>query len=171
LLACRQSATTHAARRGEVIMNAPLNVLILEDRPADAELMVEELRKAGFEPAWRRVDTERAYVEALHPALDLILSDHSLPQYDSVRALERFKQSGLDIPFIIVSGKIGEELAVDQMKRGAADYVLKDRLARLGQAVIHALEEKRLRAEERRAEQQVRDREAWFRAILDQSYD
>lgn len=152
-------------------MAVSLRVLILEDRPADAELMVEELRKAGFEPDWRRVDTERAYADALAPSLDLVLSDHSLPQYDSVRALERFTMTGLDIPFIIVSGKIGEELAVDQLKRGAADYVLKDRMARLGPAVVRALEEKRLRDQKRKAEQKLLDNEAWFRALLEKSHD
>jgi len=146
-------------------------VLILEDRPADAELMVEELRKAGFEPQWRRVATEADYIEALDASHDLILADHSLPQYDSVRALERFKASGLDIPFLIVSGTIGEELAVELMRAGAADYVLKDRMARLGQAVVQALEQKRLRDEKGQAEQKLWSSEARFRALIEKSSD
>ncbi|MGD9715385.1 MAG: PAS domain S-box protein, partial [Thermomicrobiales bacterium] len=152
-------------------MDAPLNVLILEDRPADAELMVEELRKAGFAPDWRRVDTESEYLAALDANLDVILSDHTLPQFNSVRALERLQELGFDVPFIIVSGTIGEELAVALMKQGAADYVLKDRLARLGQAVLQAVQQKHLRQERQRIEEALSDRETWYRALIEKIYD
>ena len=152
-------------------MDVPLHVLILEDRPADAELMVEELRKAGFEPQWRRVETERDYLAVLDLSVDVILSDHSLPQYDSAHALERLKESGRDVPFIIVSGTIGEELAVSLIKMGAADYVWKDRMGRLGQTVVHALEQKRLRDDKRQAEKRIQDSEARFRALIENSTD
>jgi PAS domain S-box-containing protein len=122
-----------------------IQVLILEDRPADAELMVYELRRAGFDPTWCRVDTEAEYVTALSRHPDIILADHNLPQFDAERALQLLKQTGLDIPFIIVTGSVNEEVAVTRIKEGAADYLLKDRMARLGPAVAHALEEKRLR--------------------------
>ena len=148
-------------------MDDPLNVLILEDNPADAELAAEELRKAGLSIQWQRVQTERDYLAALHSKLDIILADHSLPQYDSVRALDALKQRNLDVPFVVVSGSIDEELAVMLMKRGAADYVIKDRLARLGQAVAHALQERKVRLEKRQAEQSL----VLFRALLDRTND
>ena len=124
-------------------MATPLKVLILEDRPADAALMVHELRRAGFDPMWRRVETETEYLAHLQSGLDVILADYSLPQFDALRALQLLREHGWDTPFLIVSGNIGEELAVSAMKQGAADYLLKDRLARLGPAVARALHEVR----------------------------
>ena len=141
-------------------MSIPLRVLILEDNPSDAELMLHELRRAGFVPEWQRVETEADYRAALDPALDLILADYRLPQFDGLRALQLLQEHALDIPFILVSGTIGEEVAVECMKQGAADYLLKDRLARLGQAVAHALEQKRLRDEKQRADHALRESEA-----------
>lgn len=136
-------------------MPSSLHVLLLEDSPADAELMVEELRQAGFEPNWQRVQTESEYLAQLDKLPDLILADYSLPQFDGLRALQLLKGRGLDIPFIIVSGCIGEEVAVQCMKDGAADYLLKDRLTRLGQAVGQALDRKRLLEEKRQAEERL----------------
>ncbi len=133
----------------------PLRVLILEDRPADAELMLHELRRAGYDPTWQRVETEPDFLAHLDPDLDLILSDFDLPQFDGLSALALFKARGLDIPFILVSGAIGEDSAVAAMRSGAADYLLKDRLARLGPAVAQALMQTQLRAEKRRAEAQT----------------
>jgi two-component system cell cycle sensor histidine kinase/response regulator CckA len=134
----------------------PLKVLIAEDNPADAELMVRELRRAGFEPDWQRVDTEAAYLERLHSGLDLVLSDYAMPQFSGLRALQLLKQRGLEVPLIIVSGTIGEDTAVAAMKVGAADYLLKDRLTRLGTAVTHALAESRLRRERRQSDEALR---------------
>jgi len=136
-------------------MTPPLHLLILEDCEADAELMLHELRRAGFDPQWQRVDTEADFLAHLDSELDVILADYSLPQFDAQRALELLKIRGLDVPFIIVSGCIGEERAVECMKYGATDYLLKDRLTRLGQAVRKGLEEKLLRAERQRAEEQL----------------
>jgi len=124
-------------------MSIPLHLLVLEDNPSDAELIIHELRRAGFEPDWKRVETEGDFLAALDPALDLILADYRLPQFDGLRALNLVQERKLDIPLLIVSGTIGEELAVEAMKKGAADYLLKDRLARLGSAVQQALERKR----------------------------
>jgi protein-histidine pros-kinase len=152
-------------------MTTPLRVLILEDQPADAELMCEQLVQAGYEPEWQRVETEAAYLAALDPAPELMLSDHSLPQFNAQRALERLRERDLDIPFIIVSGTIGEELAVLLMRNGAADYVWKDRMRRLGPAVAHALKEIRVRKEKRHAERKLRESETWFRALIDQTHD
>ena len=136
-------------------MTTPLHLLILEDRTEDAELMVHELRRAGFDPQWQRVDTEADFLAHLDQELDVILADYSLPQFDAQRALEHLKQRGVDVPFIIVSGCIGEECAVECMKSGATDYLLKDRLTRLGQAVRKAVDEKCLRDDRQRAEAQL----------------
>jgi len=133
-------------------MTVPLRVLVLEDRPADAELILRELRRAGFAPEWQRVETEAEYLAGLDPALDLILADYSLPQFGALQALELVRARGLDIPFIIVSGMIGEDSAVAAMQRGADDYLLKDRLARLGSAVQHALEQRQMRIEKQHVE-------------------
>ena len=136
----------------ETHLPAPLRVLVLEDNPDDAELMIRRLHQAGFEYEWQRVETEADYQAQLNPRLNLILADYSLPQYDALRALQHLQTRHLDIPFIVVTGMLGEEAAVECMKQGAADYLLKDRLARLGPAVMHALEQKHLRDEKRRAE-------------------
>ncbi len=108
-------------------MPTPLKALIVEDRPADAELMVYELERVGFAPVWRRVDNEADYLAQLGNNPDIILADHTLPEFDAPKALELLKARGLDIPFIVVTGSISEETAVDRLKQGAADYILKDR--------------------------------------------
>jgi PAS domain S-box-containing protein len=136
-------------------MSKSIRVLIVEDNPSDAELMVRELRRAGFEPEWQRVDTEGEFSASLDLKLDVILSDYAMPQFSGLRALELLKESGLSIPFVLVSATIGEETAVKAMKEGAADYLIKDRLTRLGQAVEHVLEQKRISDERRKADQEL----------------
>ena len=138
-------------------MPTALRVLVLEDRLADAELMCHALRQAGFDSEWWLVETEPDYLAHLSPALDLILADYSLPQFNALRAIQLLQERGLDIPFIVVTGTVGEELAVECMRQGAADYLLKDRLARLGQSVTRALQQKRLRQEKRQAEEALRE--------------
>lgn len=145
-------------------MATPLQVLILEDCALDAELMLDHLRDAGFDPQARIVDTEPAYLALLDPRLDLVLSDFSLPQFDARRALQLLKERGLEVPFIIVSGHIGEDVAVQCMREGASDYLLKDRLARLGPAVTQVLERTRLLHEKREAEARVLH-EAFYDAL------
>ena len=146
---------------------APLRVLIVEDQPAHAELVVRELRRAGFAPEWQRVDDEAAYLEHLSPPPELILADYSLPQFDASRALELLQERGLEIPFVVVSGTVGEDVAVALMKRGATDYLLKDRLARLGQAVQHALDQQRLSQQKREAEEDLRASEERYRSLFE----
>ncbi|BFU90578.1 MAG: hypothetical protein NTAFB01_17650 [Nitrospira sp.] len=126
-------------------MVQPLRVLLLEDLDTDAELMVHELRRAGFDLVWDRIDTEEALLECLDRPYDLILSDNSMPSFDAMRALACLRQRRRDIPFVIVSGSIGEEQAVALLRHGAADYIMKDRIDRLGPAVGQVLEKKRLR--------------------------
>jgi len=123
----------------------PLRLLILEDRPEDADLALRQLRRAGFDPTWRRVEDEEAFRANLDPELDLIIADYHQPQFDALRALKLMQESGLDIPFVLVSGAVGEDMAVAAVRLGAVDYVLKDRLGRLGTAVENALEQAKLR--------------------------
>ena len=123
----------------------PIKVLVLEDQPDDAELMMAQLGSAGFQTNWRRVETEKDYLEGLDSGLDLILADYHLPQFDAVRALRLLRDRKLDIPFIIVSGIVKDEFIVEAVKLGACDFLLKDRMARLGAAVDQALESRRLR--------------------------
>ena len=101
-----------------------------EDQEDDATLMLRELCRAQFEPEYERVDTEKELVAALEKGgWDIILSDHGLPQFNSLQALNMLHESGQDLPFIIVSGSIGEDLAVAAMKSGAHDYIMKNNLA------------------------------------------
>jgi PAS domain S-box-containing protein len=150
-------------------MPQPLKVLIAEDSLADAELAVLELQRAGFEPDWQRVDTEAAFLEQLDQEPDLVLSDYQMPGFNGFRALELLKEHGLEVPFILVSGTVGEDLAVTAMKNGAADYLLKDRMVRLGPAVAHAMAEFQLRRERALADQALRASEKRFKALFDQA--
>jgi PAS domain S-box-containing protein/putative nucleotidyltransferase with HDIG domain len=147
--------------------SAPLRVLIVEDQPDHAELMALGLRHAGFAPQWQRVETEAEYLAHLTPLPDLILSDYALPEFGAARALELLKDRGLDIPFIVVSATIGEETAVALMKSGATDYLLKDRLTRLGHAVGRALEQQRLRREKHLAENELRASAERYRSLFE----
>jgi putative nucleotidyltransferase with HDIG domain len=151
-------------------MPLPLNVLILEDRPADAEILLHELRRTGYDPDWRRIETETDYITCLDPNLDIILADYNLPQFDALHALYLLQKSKLDIPFIVVTGSI-EEVAIECMKQGASDYLLKDRLGRLGQAVERALQQKRLRKEKRQAEQEIQESQQFLESVLESIQD
>ncbi len=131
---------------------SPLRVLIVEDSELDAGLMVRELERSGRIVAWERAEEAAELKAALaRGAWDLVLSDYSLPRFSGLEALEIVKASGLDLPFLIISGAIGEEVAVGAMIAGAHDYLLKDHLTRLAAAVARELRE----AEERRARRQA----------------
>ncbi|MFI5906640.1 ATP-binding protein [Dactylosporangium sp. NPDC051541] len=130
-----------------------MKLLLLEDSAADAELLVLELRRAGFTPQWSRVDTRDGFRAALcADPPDVILADYSLPQCNALEALELMAAAGLDIPVIVVSGALSEEACVEALRHGAVDYLLKDRLSRLASAVGHALSQRRLLADRHRAE-------------------
>ena len=127
---------------------ASLRLLIAEDDLSVAEFIGRELKKNGLEPISRRVMTREEFERGLSDDRpDVIIYDHNLPHFSSAEALQLTQQSGLGIPFIIVSNAIGDEDAVALMRAGAADYLLKDRLGRLGESVRHALEQRRLREE------------------------
>ena len=147
-------------------MNTPLRTLLVEDSPADAELVLRELRRAGYEPEWTRVETEPDYQAQLSHGWDLVLADYVLPQFSGLRAIELLRQRGLDTPIIIVSGTIGEDTAVAAMKAGANDYVMKGRLARLGPAVDRELRETLERQRRRHAEDELRLKHAEFEALF-----
>ena len=125
-------------------MGESIRILIVEDEPADAELLVRELQRGGYEPDWHRVDTESAFLEALRRPPQMIISDNAMPSFSAARALELLKQRGMGIPFVVVSRAIGEEQAVSLMREGADDYVMKDRLGRIGAAVRQVLDQVRV---------------------------
>ncbi|NLI75149.1 MAG: response regulator [Candidatus Riflebacteria bacterium] len=132
-------------------MSAPLRLLLVEDSESDAALVVRLLARAGFAVQERRVETAADLRTALAAQpWDVIISDYQLPSFDAPAALAILQETGLDIPFIVVSGQIGEEIAVAMMKAGAADYLMKDRLPRLAPAVERELREAAIRRERRR---------------------
>jgi len=144
----------------------PLRLLLVDDSEADAELLVLELRRGGFAPNVLRVDGAPAMQAALNErSWDLIICDYSMPQFSGPDALELMKASGQDLPFIVVSGDLGEDLAVQMMRGGAHDYVMKDRLARLVPAVNRELREAATRRERANA-QAERQMEAQVSATL-----
>ena len=138
-------------------MGEPLRVLLVEDSADDAALVLRELERGGFEPTAQRVETEQGMAAALQlKEWDAVLSDHALPAFSAPAALAVLKDSGRDVPFIVVSGAIGEEAAVALMRAGAHDYVMKDNLARLAPAVRRELREAQGRRERARLEEEVR---------------
>jgi PAS domain S-box-containing protein len=136
-------------------MGVPLRVLLVEDSEDDALLLKRELRRGGYDPHCERVDTAEDMELALDGQIwDLVIADHSMPAFSSSAALELLRRKGLvDMPFIIVSGRIGEDAAVEAMRVGANDYIMKDNLARLNTAIERELREAESRRERRRAEE------------------
>lgn len=132
----------------------PLRVLIVEDSEDDALLLVRELKRGGYAPVFERVDTREAMSAALdEQTWDVVLSDYHMPHFSGLAALVLLKEKGLDLPFILVSGKIGEDLAVEAMKARAHDFVMKDKLARLNPTIERELGDARVRQERKRAEE------------------
>lgn len=132
-------------------MEGTLRILILEDMEEDVELIKRTLKRSGLQFETHQVDTREDFIEAVKEyGADVILSDHSLPQFDSVEALGLCKQMGSQAPFILVTGAVSEEFAVTCLKEGADDYVLKSNLARLPNAILNSLKQKR--AERAKAE-------------------
>jgi len=129
-------------------------------------LLVATLQEAGYSADWQRVDTEPDFRAALATDPDVILADYQLPDYDALSAIRLVNSLGLDTPIIVVTGALGDEAAAECIKLGATDYILKDRLARLGLAVANALEQKRLRTERKRAADALSASEQRFRAVF-----
>jgi len=134
-------------------MTSALRVLIVEDSEDDAALLLRELRRGGYEPVWERVQSALAMTEALDSQTwDVIIADYAMPQFSAPAALLVLQDSGLDLPFIVVSGTIGEDVAVETMKAGAHDYLMKDNLARLCPAIHRELRDAEVRGARRQAE-------------------
>jgi PAS domain S-box-containing protein len=132
-----------------------INVLIVEDRQDDADIIVIELESDGFKVSWQRVETPEDFLSHLTPNIDVILADYTLPRFSAPHALTLLQERGFDTPFIVVTGSVSEEAAVLCMKQGAADYLLKDRLSRLCEAVRHAIMQRDLRRIQRKIEQDL----------------
>jgi len=138
-------------------MERELKVLVLEDMAEDMELITRSLRKAGLNVETKRVDTKEEFLQALHEYhADVILSDHALPQFNSSEALKLCRSEGLTIPFILVTGAVSEEFAVNSLKQGADNYVLKTNLARLPSAINSALRQRKDEVAKLRAYESLR---------------
>ena len=134
-----------------------LRILFIEDNPLDTELAVRELQQNGFDMKWQRIESYSDFMNCMtHDPPDIIISDDAMPQFSAGEALQCLRDSGLTIPFIVVSHAIGEDEAVQLMRNGAADYLRKDRMGRLGEAVRHALEERRLRSQYAQVQEELR---------------
>ncbi len=158
-------------------MSEPLRVLIIEDSEDDTLLMVRELERAGFEVRWERVASAEALREALGdpaqglPPWDVVIADYRMPGFGGMEALEIVRRRDPDLPLIVVSGSAGEELAVEAMRAGAQDYVMKDRLSRLAPAVERELRDAEVRRQRRRAEEALRESEERYRQLFEHSPD
>ena len=149
----------------------PFRCLIVEDRPADAELVLLGLGSAGVLVDPTVVDGEEGFRSALDASIDLVLADYSMPGFGALGALRILRERELDIPLIVVSGTISEEIAVECMRQGAADYLLKDRLGRLGIAVRQAIERRDAERRRREIEAALLERDRQFRAVFENALD
>ena len=153
-------------------MNKPVKFLIVEDSEDDAKLALRALRRGGFVPAHRRVQTAAELESALAgERWDAVISDYNMPGFTGMDALRIFRSTGLDIPFILISGTIGEQTAVEAMKAGAGDYVMKNNLARLVPALERELKETQMRAAHRRSQEALTDSEERFRQMAESIQD
>ena len=149
-------------------MGKPLRVLIVEDSAEDAELLIVELRRGGYDPTYERVQTAETMTAALaKQAWDIVIADYFMPNFIAPAALELLQKRGLDLPFIIVSGSIGEDVAVEAMKAGAHDYMMKGELKRLIPGIERELREAEIRRERKRGEEALK----LFRTLIDRSND
>ena len=153
-------------------MQSPLHILHLEDDATDAELLLAMLEAAGIVSQVTLVDSQADFLASLEQGgWDLILADYSLPSFDGLSALKIALETCPDVPFIFVSGTLGEEVAVEALKIGAADYVLKERLSRLALSVQRALREAQARAGRKRAEEALSESEQRYRMLIEKAYD
>ncbi len=144
-----------------------LRALIVEDNEDDALLLAEHLKSGGYDLHWKRVDTEQAMLEALQQSWDIVFTDYSMPHFNGSRALEVLRNIDIDVPLIFVSGTIGEEVAVEAMRYGAQDYIMKGSMPRLLPAVERELQETRVRQRRHEAEQALKK----LSLVVDQTAD
>lgn len=153
-------------------MSGTINVLIIEDLPTDAELCMREIRKSLGSCKFQREETREQYLAALESFKpDVIISDFKLPHFDGLSALKLAQERAPDTPFIIVTGSMNEDTAVECMKAGAWDYVIKEHIKRLGPAVLGALEQKKVREENQRAREALRESEERYEALYGRSFE
>src|SRR5580658_5115230 len=153
-------------------MGEQLTLVVAEDDDTDAMLIARNLAKGGIKYTMHRVQTESDFVDALHQVKpDIIISDFSMPQFDGRRALEIAVVRAPETPFLFVSGTIGEQRAIDALRCGATDYILKSNMARLPAAVQRALREASIKAAQRCSQQQLRSNEEQLRATIETSPD
>jgi PAS domain S-box-containing protein len=153
-------------------MKKPLQVLQVEDSESDADMVLRLLRQAGYDVHDERVENADEMKAALDKqAWEVIIADFALPRFNGPSALALLQQTGLDIPFIVVSGTVGEEVAVAMMKAGAHDYLMKDRLLRLVPAIEREIREAQIRRERRQAQAELQASEQRFRALIEHSAD
>ncbi len=146
----------------------PLNILLLEDNPDDVELSLRVLRKAQLDVVGEAVATREEFASKLRlNSYDVILADYNLGTWTGMDALELMRSEGYNYPFILVTGALGEQKAVECIKAGIADYILKDRLERLPVAVLRAVEEQGLRSENERVQRSLQENEAKFRTLAE----
>jgi len=149
-------------------MKQPLRVLHLEDNPFDAELIQRMLSAEGIKCDIVRVETQEQFSAELAKAdYDIVLADYALPSFNGMTALAITRQNRQDIPFILISGTVGEEVAVEALKSGATDYIIKQRISRLPFAVRRALQETRERADRKHAEEQRYAAEVKYRNLVE----
>lgn len=149
-------------------MDTQLKVLVVEDSENDTILLVRKLKKGGFDPQWKRVDDAKSMLkEMTQNDWDLIISDYSMPNFNGLEALKLYKQMKSDIPFIIVSGMVGEDSAVMAMKEGAHDYLMKDNLERLIPAIKRELREAAIRRERKQSMHLLKEREEFLNAVIE----
>ncbi|MEO5888444.1 MAG: PAS domain S-box protein [Anaerolineales bacterium] len=153
-------------------MSEPVRILIVEDSRPDFDLAQREIRKAVDDCVFQQAQTREDFLNALETFQpDLILSDYHLPRFDGMTALKLAQEHAKLTPFIIWTGTLGEDIAVEFMRAGAVNYILKDNLKRLGTAVTHALEERRLLLEHKQAEETIHHNEKRFRALIENGQD
>ncbi len=149
-----------------------IRILHLEDLKSDAELIERELKKGGLLFEKLVVSTRPAFIKALEEyAPDVILSDHALPAFDSVQALQLVKEKGLHVPFILITSSMTDEFAASVMREGTTDYIIKDRLQRLPSAILNSLEKFRLEQEKKEYREQIARNEKRFRTLIEKSKD
>ncbi len=152
-------AITQVLKKRRIKMPNSLKVLVVEDSEDDTLLVIRKIKQGGYDPIYERVDNSQALKRALkEKAWDIVISDYSMPGFNGIDALKLVRERDENIPFILISGVIGEELAVTTMKSGAQDYIMKDNLTRLAPAVKRELKEARIRIEKMQAEDALRSR-------------
>ena len=155
----------------KLVSGRVLRLLIVGDGPDEAELVVEELRRNGIDPEWRRVETEQDFLASLSPTLHVILSEFTTARLGGSRVAKLVAERGMDVPVIVVSGNIGEERAIGLIRKGVTDYLSRDRLFSLVPAIDRAMAERRLKSDKRHAVESLKESQRYLRGLVETSPD